>query len=310
MQGVELARKNKVDFMVAVGGGSVIDGTKFISAATNFKGDAWDIVEKGTPLTSAIPLGTVLTLSGTGSEMNCGFVVSKAETTTKLDGGDSLVYPQFSILDPTTTYSLPTIQTCNGIVDAFVHVMEQYATNYTDAPLLDRFAEGIMLTLIEEGTKVLQSPQDYNVRANIMWSATWALNDLLSSGIPGDWTTHLMGHELTAMFGLAHAQSLALLLPNVLRIRKGLKRQKLLQFAARIWNINSGTEDERIENGIIKLEQFFRKMHMKTHLTEVGISEKNIPDLIKNLEKHGRVALGEDRGITLKISEEIFRRSL
>lgn len=310
MQAVNLARNEKIDFLLAVGGGSVIDGTKFISAAINFPNEPWDVVANSAQIINPVPFATILTLPGTGSEMNCGSVISKADIAHKLPFSDPKLFPQFSILDPSVTYSLPTNQTCNGIVDAFVHVIEQYLTHYSEAPLLDRFAEGIMLNLIEEGQKVLRFPNNYNVRANIMWCATLALNGLLSTGVPTDWATHSLGHELTAMFGLDHAQALAVLLPNLLRVRKQTKHYKLLQFATRIFNITEGSNDERIENAITKIEEFFKTMNMKTRLSDYGISGEAIPEIMKNLHKHDRTVLGEDAGVTLEISEEIFRRSL
>lgn len=316
MQAVQIARDKKIDFILAVGGGSVLDGTKFISAAINFKGDPWQILKCSSftanyiPIKDAVPFGSILTLPGTGSEMNCGAVISRKETGDKLPFVDPAVFPQFSILDPTTTYSLPTNQTCNGIVDAFVHVTEQYLTYPADAPLQDRWAEGVLLTLVEEAPKVLQNPHDYAARANIMWATTLAFNGYLATGVPEDWATHMIGHELTAKYGLDHAKTLAIILPSLLRIQKQQKKTKLLQYAARIWQINDGDEDTRIEKAIAKTEEFFRSLQMKIKLSEYGIGAEAVEIVVKKLQEHGYTALGENSDITLEVSAEILRRSL
>jgi NADP-dependent alcohol dehydrogenase len=313
MQAVELGRQHKVDFILAVGGGSVIDGTKFIAAAINYTdGDPWEILLQGmgnTAIKNAVPFASVLTLPGTGSEMNCGSVISRKATHDKLAFIDPAVYPQFSILDPTTTYSLPTNQTCNGIVDAFIHVTEQYLTYPMNAPLQDRFAEGVLSTLVEEAAKVLRTPNDYDVRANIMWSATLALNGLLSTGVTTDWATHMIGHELTAQYGIDHAQTLAIVLPSLLRLKKQQKKEKLLQYASRVWNINSGSDEVRIEQAIAATEEFFRSLGMKTKLGEWGIKQDaaEVETIVQKLKRSKRLALGEHGDITLEVSAEILR---
>ena len=317
MQAVEIARQNKIDFILAVGGGSVLDGTKFISAAINFQGDPWQILASKNSdannqslIKNAVPFGSVLTLPATGSEMNCGAVISRKETGDKLAFTDPAVFPQFSILDPTTTYGLPTKQTCNGIVDAFVHVIEQYITYPVNSPIQDRLAEGILLTLIEEAPKVLSNPHDYDTRANIMWAATLALNGYLAAGVPQDWATHIIGHTLTAKYGIDHGETLAIILPSVLRVAKSQKQAKLLQYASRIWQINDGDEDSRIEKAISKTEEFFRSLQMKTKLTEHGIGKEVIDIVTQKLQQHGYAHLGEKGYITLEKSAEIVQRSL
>jgi NADP-dependent alcohol dehydrogenase len=191
MQAVELARREKIDFLLAVGGGSVIDGTKFIAAAIPFAGEPWDILAKRAKIGSAIPLGSVLTLPATGSEMNSGAVITKRATDDKLAFSNPKLFPRFSVLDPTKTYTLPPRQVANGVVDAFVHIVEQYLTYPVDAKVQDRFAEGLLLTLVEDGPKALQEPENYDVRANLMWTATLALNGLIGVGVPNDWATHM-----------------------------------------------------------------------------------------------------------------------
>jgi NADP-dependent alcohol dehydrogenase len=306
MKAVELIRKEGIDFLLAVGGGSVADGTKFIAAAVNFVGDPWDIVAKGAAVTSALPLGVVLTLPATGSEMNTNAVITKWETQEKLYFSSPFVFPKFSVLDPETTFSLPPRQISNGIVDAFTHVMEQYLTYPVNAPLQDRMAESILKTLIEEGPKTLANPTDYEARANLVWSATMALNGLISVGVPQDWTTHMIGHELTALHGLDHAQTLAIVLPSTLKIRSDRKWQKLLQYADRVWDIVGGSEEERVDAAITKTRDFFESVGVHTHLSDYGVGVETIPAVINNLEKHGMTALGENQDVNPQVVEKIL----
>lgn len=307
MKAVEAVHNNKVDYLLAVGGGSVLDGTKFIAAAAKYAGDTWDIISSGgRKVTDALPIGSVLTLPATGSEMNSGAVISRRETGDKQAFHSPYVLPRFAILDPLTTYTLPPRQVANGVVDAFIHTVEQYLTYPVDAKVQDRFAEGLLLTLIEEGPKALKEPENYAVRANIMWSATMALNGLIGAGVPQDWATHMLGHELTAMHGLDHAQTLAVVLPSMLRARKAQKWKKLLQYAERVWGIDTGTEDERIEAAIKATEAFFQQMGAPTRLSDYGLDGSSIPALVKKLEEHGMTKLGEHRDVTLEESRKIY----
>ena len=310
MKAVDLVRAEKIDYLLAVGGGSVIDGTKFIAAAVNFHGEPWDLLIKQAAVENALPFGCILTLPATGSEMNSGAVVTRRSIQTKLPFSSPLLYPQFSVLDPTITYSLPPVQISNGVVDAFVHVVEQYLTYPVNAKVQDRFAEGLLLTLIEEGPIALQDPQNYDVRANIMWCATLALNGLIGGGVPQDWATHMIGHELTAMHGLDHAQTLAIVLPSVLTIKKEQKREKLLQYAERVWGICDGSDVERIDQAIVQTRSFFERMNVKTHLRDYGIKSEGIGQLVAQLERHGMVNLGEKRDITPEVSRKILEISL
>lgn len=310
MQAVELVRSEKIDFLLAVGGGSVVDGTKFIAAAAPFEGDPWDILSKGAPVTTALPLGAILTLPATGSEMNGNSVVTKWETHEKLFFSSPLVLPQFSVLDPETTFSLPPRQIGNGIVDAFTHVMEQYLTYPADAPLQDRFAESILQTLIEEGPKTLADPQDYKSRANVMWCATMALNGLIGAGVPQDWATHMIGHELTALYGLDHAQTLAIVLPNVLTIKQETKQEKLLQYAERVWGIREGDEQQRINQAIDRTRTFFEEVGVPTRLGSHGLAPDKLSEIPGRLEVRGMTALGERQDITLDVVEKILQLSV
>lgn len=307
LEAIPIIKKNKIDFLLAVGGGSVIDGTKFISAAAPFNKNYWEIVKNDpSPIDTAIPFGSVLTLPATGSEMNCGSVVSRMNSPDKLPFGHDLLYPQFSILDPTTTFTLPKKQTANGIIDTFVHVTEQYLTYPAGASLQDRFAESILLTLLEYTPKVFANPKDYQARANLMWCATWGLNDFIGAGVPTDWATHILGHELTARFGIDHGESLAIVLPSLLNIKRDKKQDKLLQYGERIWNITDGSINERIDKIIDKTRSFFESVGAKTKLNDHNISINDIPKLIDQLKQHNFTALGEHRDIDLEQSEIIY----
>ncbi len=311
MRCVDMARKNKIDFLLAVGGGSVIDGTKFIAAAVFYEGEAWEIVKNfGMTVKRAMPFGTVLTLPATGSEMNCGAVITHRGSSTKLPFSSALLYPRFSVLDPTKTYSLPPVQIGNGVVDTFVHVVEQYLTYPVNGKLQDRFAEGLLLTLIEEGPRALTEPDNYDVRANLMWCATLGLNGLISAGVPQDWATHMIGHELTALKGLDHGKTLAVVLPAMLKIRSREKKEKLLQYARRVWGIQSGNDDARIDAAIAQTRKFFESMGIPTRLCDYGIGADVIPAVVEQLKAHGMIKLGEKRDVTPELVETLLKDCL
>jgi NADP-dependent alcohol dehydrogenase len=294
MKAVELARAEKPDFLLAVGGGSVLDGTKFIAAAVPYQGsDPWDIMANWELVpANPLPIGCVMTLPATGSEANGGSVVTREATKEKLFFITPKNFPRFAILDPETTYTLPPRQTANGIVDAFVHTIEQYVTYPADAPLQDRQAEAILLTLIEEGPKALAQPRNYAVRANLMWCATQALNGLIGCGVPQDWATHGIGHEFTALYGIDHAQSLALVLPAVLQHQRRRKQAKLLQYADRVWNIRNGNDDDRATQAIDRTERFFRSLGVGTRFSDYNIPHEAIDLVATRLAKRG-LKLGE-----------------
>ena len=311
MGAVEQARSDKIDFLLAVGGGSVIDGTKFVAAAAGYEGEPWEIMQtRGKHVARVLPIGCVLTLPATGSEMNCFSVVTRKSLQAKFGFSSPHVFPRFSVLDPVKTYTLPPRQIANGAVDAFVHVMEQYLTYPVNAPVQDRYAEGLLQTLIEVGPQALATPEDYAVRANLMWAATQALNGLIGVGVPQDWATHMIGHELTALHGLDHAQTLAVVLPSLLNDRRAAKRAKLLQYAARVWNIHDGEEDARIDAAITRTRAFFESLGVKTRLSDYGIGADAIDRIIAQLEVHGMTALGEHRDIDLATSRRILEASL
>lgn len=304
MQAVDLCRREGVGFLLAVGGGSVLDAVKFIAAAVPFRGEPWDILAKHAKVEAAVPLGSVLTLPATGSEMNGNSVISRDETREKLAFYSPLVYPKFSILDPETTFTLPPRQTANGVVDAFAHTMEQYMTYPADAPLQDRMAEAILSTLVEIGPKLLEHPHDYQLRANMMWTATMALNGLIGLGVPQDWSTHGIGHELTALYGMDHGQTLAVVMPAVWRFKFADKKAKLAQYAERVWGV-AGTEEEKAKAAIEKTEEFFRLLGVKTRLAEYG-AENAVEQVPPRLAQRG-VVLGERRDIGPDQVREILR---
>lgn len=307
MKAQDLIRKHDIDFLLAVGGGSVVDGTKFIAAAALFEGDdPWDFVAKGQSIKQALPIGCVLTLPATGSESNTGAVVTRDGN--KLPFQSPLVRPLFAVLDPAVTLSLSERQISNGVVDAFVHTMEQYLTYSVNGKVQDRFAEGLLLTLIEEGPKALvaETAKDLDVRGNIMWAATMALNGLIGAGVPQDWATHMIGHELTGAYKIDHARTLSIVLPAVMKVCTEAKRGKLLQYAERIWNLTEGDEDSRIRRAIELTEEFFQAMQVPTRLSHVDLGEAEIEGLIEKLIQHGMVKLGEHGAITPEISREIL----
>ncbi|MGE5477008.1 MAG: iron-containing alcohol dehydrogenase [Bacteroidales bacterium] len=306
MKAVALARAEKLDYVLAVGGGSVVDGCKLVAAAIDFAGDPWDIVCRKAYPTNAMPLGVVLTLPATGSEMNLFSVVSREETGEKLGWGHPSVMPRFSVLDPETTYSLPPRQVGNGIVDAFVHVLEQYLTYPAEAPLQDRLAESVLSTLVEIAPKAMATPPDYQARANLMWCATMALNGLIGQGVPQDWATHMIGHELTALTGIDHARTLAVVWPGVVAVKRAEKRAKLLQYAARVWNLTDGAEDARIDAAIAKTRDFFESVGVPARLAAYELPADLPATIAGRLAERGGLPLGE-RG---DIDESAVRRIL
>jgi NADP-dependent alcohol dehydrogenase len=314
LDAVKLVSKEGVDFLLAVGGGSVMDGTKFIALAApakEFVGKEGELMRNGfnaVPVETALPLGTVVTLPATGSEMNGFAVISDGHE--KLPVFSPLTYPKFSLLDPTLTYTLPPHQVANGVADTFVHILEQYITYPVDARLQDRIAEGILQTLIEVGPTTIAEPENYDARANLFWCSSLALSGIVSAGTPQDWTTHMIGHEMTALFGLDHARTLAIVQAPLWKHRKDKKQAKLAQYAERVWGVTEGSESEKAEQAIEKTEAFFRSLGMKTTLSENQLGESDIPKVIASLEKHGMTALSETGDFTLADAEAVLKLAL
>lgn len=312
IKSLNIIKKEKIDFLLAVGGGSVIDGTKFINLAANYDGDdPADLLLSQDALntvTTSTPIGVVLTLPATGSEMNKTAVISYDKG--KFPVFCELNFPKFSILDPSVTYTLPTTQVANGIVDTFIHTVEQYVTYPCEGRFQDRAAEGILQTLVEIGPKTIEEPENYDARANLMWCATMGLNGLIGAGVPQDWATHGIGHELTALFGIDHGKTLAILQPAIWSVRKKQKREKLLQYAERIWGIKVEDEDQAINLAIAETRKFFESLGIATHLSDYGLSKKDIDSVIANLEKHHQTKLSETGDLGLDASREILELAL
>ena len=312
MKAVEIIREQKIDFILAVGGGSVIDGVKFISAAAKFEGNPLDILQKRIIFkegANVVPFGTVLTLPATGSEMNSGSVVSIKATQEKRDFGGSAMFPKFSICDPTVIASLPKRQLQNGVIDAYVHVLEQYITYPHEGYLQDRIAESILQTLLEVGPKVAENPTDYALASNFMWSCTMALNGLIQKGVPSDWATHMIGHELTALYNIDHARTLAIIGPNLFRVLFETKKEKLAQYGKRVFQL-TGTDEEIARKAIEATVAFYHTMGMKTKISENASNIENTADfIVSRFEERGWKALGERQNITLEKLREIVELS-
>jgi len=302
MEALEVVRREKIEFLLSVGGGSVLDAAKFIAAAACFEdGDPWRILSDGAKVHDALPLGAVLTLPATGSEANGNSVISRKSTQEKLPFSSEKVYPVFSILDPKTTFTLPPKQVRNGVIDAFVHVVEQYATYDTQAPVQDRFAEGVLQTLVEVGKVTLKEPENYQARAAFMWSATMALHGLIGAGVAQDWSSHEIGHELTAFYGVDHAESLAVVLPGVWQAQLETKRAKLTQMGDRVFGVRGP------EAAIAATEAFFASLEMPLRLGEYGIdAEDAVAKVTTRFEQRGS-RLGERRDLTPSRVADILR---
>ncbi|HEY5591627.1 MAG TPA: iron-containing alcohol dehydrogenase [Paludibacter sp.] len=311
MEALKVIKSEKITFLLAVGGGSVIDGTKFLSAATEYEGETpWDLLTSGKPSLKGMPFGAVLTLPATGSEMNSGYVLTRKETKEKLASGGPALFPLFSILDPQVISSIPQKQIANGLVDAFTHVMEQYMTYPANGLLQDRFAESILQTLVEVAPAILKNPSDYNAASNFMWSCTMALNGLIGQGVPGDWAVHMMGHELTAMFGIDHARTLAIIAPSHYRYNIETKKEKLAQYAERVWGVTNGTIEEKAKAGIDKTEEFFHSVGIKTKLSEYTAEFAGTAEIVsKRFTDRGWLGLGEHQKLAPADAAKIVEMS-
>lgn len=308
MRCVVQCRERGVNYLLAVGGGSVIDGTKFIATAVKWDaGDPWDdFIVGGAPTTQALPLATVLTIPATGSEMNNGSVVSRRERKEKFVFFNPACFPQFSILDPTVIYSLPPKQLANGVIDSYVHVMEQYLTFDNHASVQAYWAEGILKTLLSVAPGLMRNQTDYDTCANFMYSATMALNGFISMGVAQDWATHQIGQELTALHGLDHGVTLAIVYPGLLRVMREQKREMLLQYADRVFGITQGTDDEKVDQAIARTESFFQSLGVKTRLCDYNIGDDTIAEIVTRFTAR-QVALGEKGNINAAKVEEILR---
>ena len=311
LDALQVIKEENITYLLAVGGGSVIDATKFLSSAALFEGDTpWDILSKNIRTEKGMPFGTVLTLPATGSEMNSGAVITRKETKEKLSMGGPGLFPQFSILDPQVISSIPQRQLANGLTDAFTHVLEQYMTYPNGAILQDRFAESILQTIIEVAPKVLKDPTDYKAASNFMWSCTMALNGLIQKGVPTDWAIHGMGHELTALFGIDHARTLAIIAPSHYAFNFESKKEKLAQYAERIWGVTEGTTHDKAQAAIEKTVTFFHELGIDTKLSDYtkdyeGTAEK----IAQRFTDRGWLGLGEHQSLSPEKVAEIVKMS-
>lgn len=304
---VKLCKEEGVGFILAVGGGSVLDGTKLIAAAACVENDAWELVRDASLAKGALPFASVMTLPATGSEMNRAAVISNLETGEKFAFYN--VFPVFSILDPETTFSLPPFQVACGLADTFIHVMEQYMTVTAVAPLMDRWAEGVLQTVVEAAPKVRADQHDYDAMSTYMLSATMALNGFVAMGVPQDWATHRIGHEITALTGMTHGQTLVIVLPGVLNVMREQKGDKILQYGERVWGIAEGTREERIGRTIAATEDFFRSLGLATRLSECSVGEDVVAEVVNRFKVRG-TTLGEKANIDYSVVEQILRQRM
>ena len=314
MKAVHKVREGGFTYLLAIGGGSVIDGTKFVSAASLFEGDPIDLfgwgIGKGLPVQEVVPFGTILTLPATGSEMNSGAVISFVEKNAKVSFRGPKTFPVFSVLEPELTYTLPERQLVNGLLDSFIHVMENYLTYPVGGILQDRYAESILQTLIEIAPRIIDINHiDYNDRATFMWCATNALNGTINLGVPTDWSSHALGHEITLNHGLDHGRTLSIVLPAMMKVRKNQKWEKLVQYGKRVWGLD-GEENEVVEQAIINTEKFFSSLGAPTRFSDVGLSEEVIPALVEGLKRHKKVALSEYGDVTPEVACEVYKTAL
>jgi len=309
MPGIDLAVREGVDFIIGIGGGSVIDAAKFIAAAVGYSQDPWTFVmDRGATIRGALPVGAVVTMPASGSEANNRAVISRRSVGIKRAFMNDHLFPLFAALDPTKTFSLPPRYIGNGVVDTYVHVLEQYLTYPVGGEVQDRLAEGLLLLLLNQGPKALEDPYNYTVRANLMWSATLGLNGLIGAGVPQDWAAHRAGYELTMLYGLDHAQTLAVLVPAMMDVRREVKREKLLQYGERVWSMKEGAPDERIEKAISLTRNFFEKMGLSTRMSGYGVHDFDVDLVVQKLEEHAVLPLGEKLDIDAEVMRSILRR--
>jgi NADP-dependent alcohol dehydrogenase len=309
MEALDIIKAEKITYLLAVGGGSVIDGTKFLSSAALYDGDEpWDILSKNKRTITGMPFGTVLTLPATGSEMNSGAVITRKETKEKFGMGGPGLFPQFSILDPEVVKSIPKRQLANGLADSFTHVLEQYMTYSVEATLQDRFAESILQTIIEVAPAIIKDPSDYKAASNFMWSCTMALNGLIQKGVPSDWAVHAMGHELTALFGIDHARTLAIITPSHYKFNFDAKKEKLAQYAERVWNITEGSIEDKAYAAIEKTTEFFHSLGIETKLSDYTKEyDGTAEEIAKRFTDRGWLGLGEHQSLSPEKVQKIVK---
>lgn len=311
MRAAAYIREHSIGFMLAVGGGSVIDGAKFISGAVGYDGDPWEVLQRqpGKEFKTAVPFGCILTLPATGSESNSGAVISRSELKEKRTMGSPLFFPKFAFLDPTFVSTLPPRQLANGVIDAFTHTMEQYLTYPSGNLLQERYAEGILSTLIEIGPGVIENPSDYKLAANLMWCANQALNGILRCGVATDWATHMIGHELTALHGIDHAQTLAIIAPRLYEMKFANKQEKLAQYGRRVWQLE-GDDEVVARMAIVKTEDFFHQLGVSTRLSDYTQNFEETPAIVRErFTERNWLKLGERQDLTPEEAGQIVQNA-
>ncbi|MEA3320261.1 MAG: iron-containing alcohol dehydrogenase [Bacillota bacterium] len=309
-KGIELCKENQIDFLLAVGGGSVIDCTKAIAAGAKYDGDVWDIVLRKHIATEALPFGTVLTLAATGSEMNAGSVITNWETNEKYGWGSPVTFPKFSILDPVNTFTVPKDHTVYGIVDMMSHVLEQYFHQTTNTPLQDRMCEAVLTTVMETAPKLLEDLESYEHRETILFNGTIALNGMLQMGYRGDWATHGIEHAVSAIYDIPHAGGLAILFPNWMEHVMDANLGRFKQLAVRVFGVqDNGSSDKEIAlEGIRRLREFWSSLGAPTRLADYDIDGKNINKMAEHVMSRG--AVGNFKSLSHEDVTSILKASL
>lgn len=307
-QGIELCRKEKIDLILAIGGGSVIDTAKAIAAGVPYQGDFWDFFEGKAIPQSALKVGVVLTIPAAGSEGSGNSVITKVSTLQKLSlRAPELLRPVFSIMNPELTYTLPAYQTAAGVVDMMAHIMERYFSNTEDVELTDSLCEATLRTIINEALRVKENPEHYGARANIMWAGTLAHNGLLGVGREEDWASHFMEHEISALYGVAHGAGLAVVFPAWMTYAVEHNVGKLVQYAIKVWNVpEKGNEKEIALQGIEALRSFLKTIGMPTTFAELGIKNPDIDEMVKRLHQNKGAIIGNYIPLNAKETHTIY----
>ncbi|UTE73962.1 iron-containing alcohol dehydrogenase [Rossellomorea marisflavi] len=311
-RGVDICKEEGIDFLLAVGGGSVIDCTKAIAAGAKYDGDAWDLVTKKAFASEALPFGTVLTLAATGSEMNAGSVITNWETNEKYGWGSPVTFPQFSILDPENTFTVPKNHTIYGMVDMMSHVFEQYFHNATNTPLQDRMCESVLKVVIETAPKLINDLENYELRETILYSGTIALNGMLQMGYNGDWGSHNIEHAVSAVYDIPHAGGLAILFPNWMKHNLNVNPARFAQLAERVWNVDpeGKTQEEVALEGIEKLREFWSSIGAPSRLADYDIDDSKLDLIADKAMANGEFGNFNNHKLNKEDTLSILRASL
>jgi len=299
-EGIKLCKEQKIDFILAVGGGSVIDSAKAIGFGAKYDGDVWDFFEGKAQIEDTIPVGVVLTIPAAGSEASTGSVITNENGWYKKSAGGTVIRPKFAIMNPEVTYSLPAYQTACGAADMLAHVFERYFTNEPGVDFTDELCESTIRTIIRHSKAIFKEPNNYEARANLMWAGTIAHNGLLGTGRIEDWASHLIEHELSAMYDIAHGAGLAIIFPNWMNYVNKNDLNRFVRFANKVFNVEIDFNHlERTANeGINQLKQYFKEIGLPTTLHEANIYEDKIDEMAKKATEKGPI------GSFVKLSED------